>query len=93
MSRELELKSEGTDYAYITKKLGSGYLECTLSNKKKIIGNINGNLNKRVWMQIGDLVLVSFRDYQDSKCDILLKYFPHEIKQLIKLGHVTSFNL
>jgi len=29
-----------------------------------------------------DIVLVGLRDFQDEKCDILLKYLPEEVRNL-----------
>lgn len=36
-------------------------------------------MRKKIFVAPGDLVLIEKRDFQDSKCDMSLKYFPHEI--------------
>ena len=33
-----------------------------------------GKMRKRVFVNQGELILVSLRDWQDSKCDIIDKY-------------------
>lgn len=49
--------------------------------KRKVI--IFENLKfLQVWIQTNDIVLVALRDFQDDKCDVILKYFPEEVKQL-----------
>lgn len=30
-------------------------------------------MRKRVWINSGDIILVSLRDYQDSKADVIAK--------------------
>jgi translation initiation factor 1A len=32
-------------------------------------------MRKKVWVNVGDIVLVSLRDFQDERGDIILKYF------------------
>lgn len=31
-------------------------------------------MRKRVWVNAGDIILVSLRDYQDGKADVIAKY-------------------
>ena len=52
---------------------------------------IRGTLTrKKVWIGAGDLVLVSLRDFEDDKCDVILKYSPEEVKKLKKLGEIPD---
>lgn len=39
-------------------------------------------MRKKVWVMVGDIVLVSLRDFQDEKADIILKYNSDEAKNL-----------
>ena len=39
-------------------------------------------MRKRVWINLNDLVLVSLRDFQDDKADIMYKYESYEINDL-----------
>lgn len=54
-------------------------------SKKKIFF-----FNKNVdWAQIlDDIVLISLRSFQDDRSDIVLKYFPEEVKQLQAMGEL-----
>ena len=44
--------------------------------------HVCGKMRKRVWVMVGDIVLVSLRDFQDAKGDIILKYNSDEAKNL-----------
>jgi Translation initiation factor 1A / IF-1 len=46
-----------------------------------------------VWINVGDIILVSLRDYQDEKCDIIHKYTPDEARTLKKKGEVGCASL
>ena len=41
-----------------------------------------GKMRKRVFVNQNDLVLVSLREWQDSKCDIIDKYNNHDVQKL-----------
>lgn len=82
IKRELVLKEEGTVYGQVTKMLGSGRVEVYCFDCVKRLGNIRGKMKRRVWIGVGDVVLVSLREFQNEKCDIILKYTPEEVRQL-----------
>ena len=48
-------------------------------------------------MRVGDVVIVSLRDFQDSKADVIHKYTDNEVRNLRIYGeipsHVISGNL
>ena len=47
------------------------------------MGTIRGAMKNRVWIGSGDILLISLRDFGDDlKCDIILKYFDEEAKEL-----------
>ena len=48
-----------------------------------------GNIRKRVWINNGDIVLISKWEFQtdDSKCHIIHKYEEDEVKRLQAEGH------
>ena len=60
--------------------MGNGRFECYCFDGKKRQGIISGKMRKKVWMAAGDVILVSLRDFQDDKCDTLMKYFPEEVR-------------
>lgn len=83
--RELITKGVGQEYAQIVKSLGTDFMEVicfTNSGNSTKRGHIRGTMRKRVWLASGDIVLVNIRDFQDSTCDIILKYTPDEARLL-----------
>jgi translation initiation factor 1A len=36
----------------------------------------------QVWISAGDVVLVSLREFQNDKCDVILKYTSEEVRML-----------
>ena len=90
ISRILEFKEDGQEYGQITKTLGGARFEINCFDKKQRLGHSRGALKKKkVFVKMGDIVLVSLRDYQDEKCDILMVYNPKEVKELIKLAEIS----
>ena len=59
---------------------------------KKRIGHIRGKMKKRVWITRGDYVLVSLRDFQDEKADIIMKYKQDEVDKLKKYKEIPLDN-
>jgi translation initiation factor 1A len=88
--RQIIYKTEGQEYALITKMLGNGRCECKCYDGRTRLGHIRGKMHKRVWICIGDTVLVSLRDYQDDKADIIHKYTSEETKTLISYNEITG---
>ncbi len=58
--------------------LGNGWLEANCCDGTKRLCHIRGAFRKKVWITVGDLVLLGLRDFQDGKADIILKYTPDE---------------
>lgn len=55
------------------------------------MATIRGSMKNRVWIAPGDIVLLGLRDFGDDlKCDIILKYFDEEAKELQELGELPE---
>jgi len=80
--RELELKQEGMEYAQVTKMLGNGRFDAQCFDGVKRQVHIPGHMRKKVWIAQGDIILVNLREYQDAKCDVILKYTADEAREL-----------
>lgn len=70
--------------------LGHGHLEITCFDGVKRIGHIRGKLRKKVWMNVGDIILLSLRDFQEGRGDIILKYSSDEARSLKSLGEIPE---
>jgi translation initiation factor 1A len=88
--REVVLKSEGQEYGQVLRMLGNGRLEAFCFDGKKRLCHIRGKMRKKVWVNVGDIILCDLREYQDDKADIIVRYNPDEARQLKKLGHLPD---
>ena len=80
--RELEYKDDGQEYAQVTKMLWNGRVDVLCIDGVKRLGIIRGAMRNKIWINLSDFVLVGLRDFQDNKCDILLKYTSDEVRNL-----------
>ena len=88
--RELVFKEEGQEYAQITRMLGNGRLEAYCFDGKTRLCHIRGQMQKKVWMVVNDVILVSLREYEENKADVIKKYNQDEIYQLKKLKEIPE---
>lgn len=88
--RELALAEEMQAYGQIIRQLGDGRMEVQCLDNVKRMAHIRGKMKKKVWMVQGDVVLVSLREYEEDKCDIILKYTEAEVRQLKNLGQIPE---
>ncbi|KAI7363046.1 hypothetical protein KC328_g18943, partial [Hortaea werneckii] len=56
----------------------------------KRLGHIRGKLRKKVWINQGDIILLSLREYQDEKGDVILKYSADEARSLKAYGELPE---
>merc|ERR1711918_282522 len=49
-----------------------------------------GKLRKRVWIGVGDIILLGLREFQDQKADIILKYDGDEARSLKTYGELPD---
>jgi translation initiation factor 1A len=47
-------------------------------------------MRKKVWINQGDIILLSLRDFQDGKGDVILKYPADEARNLKNLGELPE---
>ena len=82
------------EYAKIIKNLGDRKMTLLLPDTTEILGVIPGRFRKRCWIMVGDVVLISKRQFQQEKVDIIYKYNQDEVKILGKENQIPiSFTL
>ena len=86
----MDFKEHGQEYAQVLKMLGNGRLEAYCFDGKKRLAHIRGKMRKRVWIGVGDIILVGLREFQDAKCDVLLKYTADEARNLKIYGELPD---
>lgn len=88
---ELVFREDEQAYARITRSMGDSRFECNLlETNENVVGHVRGTLKKRMWMKVGDFVLVSLRNFDKSKCDIIHKYTNDEVYSLKNMGEIPS---
>mmetsp|Transcript_32245 Transcript_32245/g.65130 ORF Transcript_32245/g.65130 Transcript_32245/m.65130 type:complete len:143 (-) Transcript_32245:62-490(-) len=88
--KELEFKEDGQEYGQVNRMLGNGRCECQCFDGTKRLCHIRGKMRKKVWVNQGDIVLVSLRDFQDEKGDIIVKYTADEARNLKTYGELPE---
>jgi translation initiation factor 1A len=88
--KNIIFKEVDQEYAQVTALLGNCRLRLNCIDGKSRIGKIRGAIRKKMWISINDVVLVSLRDFEDDKCDILHCYKSFEVKYLQKLGEIPE---
>lgn len=85
-----EVLTRLAEYAQVVKMLGNGRLEAMCFDGEKRLAHIRGKLRKKVWINQGDIILLSLRDYQDEKGDVILKYTADEARNLKAYGELPE---
>lgn len=91
--RTLLYKEQFEEYAKIVKLLGSRKVILTLPSGSEVMGSIPGRFSKRVWFTVGDIALVTTREFEANKYDIIYKYTRPEVTALEKVGQIPTFFL
>ncbi|KAA6395931.1 MAG: putative Eukaryotic translation initiation factor 1A [Streblomastix strix] len=88
--RDLQFKDECQEYAQVIRLLGNGRLEANCFDGKKRQCTIRGKLRKKIWIVQGDIILVSLRDFQDDKGDVIVKYTAEEARRLKQFNQLPE---
>jgi translation initiation factor 1A len=70
--------------------LGNGRLQAVCFDGESRLAHIRGKLRKKVWINQGDIILLSLRDYQDEKGDVIMKYTSDEARSLKAYGELPE---
>lgn len=88
--RELKFKEDGQQYAKVLRMLGAGRLEAHCFDGRTRQCVIRGSMRRRVWVAVGDIILVTLRDYQPSTADVVYKYTIDEARSLVRYGALPA---
>lgn len=81
--KEFILKEDEQHYAKVTKVLGNcRFTVLSLEDNKTRVAHVRGNMRKRNWINNEDIVIITLRDFQDDKCDIVHVYTKEETKKI-----------
>ncbi|KAK1920927.1 eukaryotic translation initiation factor 1A, X-chromosomal [Papiliotrema laurentii] len=88
--RELIFKEDGQEYAQVLKMLGNGRIEAKCQDGETRLAQIRGQMRKKVWIVQGDIILISLREFQDDRADVIHKYTADEARNLKTYGELKS---
>lgn len=72
-------------WARVIKNLGNRNMQCYCNDGKTRLCHVRGSMRNRVWINVGDLILVSLREITgepDEKGDIIAKFETEHIHHL-----------
>ena len=91
-TRELGLndlqKVDGQEYAFVISPFGDGRYDLMCYDKIKRMGRLRGTLRRTARINKNDVVLVSLRDFQSSKCDIVAHYSVDDLDKLVRANKI-----
>ena len=79
---DLIKKDEDQMYARVIALLGNGRLNALCDDGETRMCKIRGKMMKKDFIKTDGIILVSRRDYQDDKADVIHKYNDEEVKLL-----------
>ena len=88
----LLLKGEGEEYAHIMSLMGDRRMQAMCCDGKSRVCIVRGKMKKRVWVCVGDVVLISLRSFEDVKADIIHKYSGDHVRKLRANGLVKQMD-
>ena len=83
-------RDDGQIYAKVTKMLGNNRCATKDVDGVERLAIIRGNMRRRQWVNVRDLVLLALRDFQDDKADIVHRYPDEEVRRLVRYGEITK---
>ena len=86
----LRLKENGQEYAQVSGCKGNCRFDVKCFDGKDRLGILCGSMRKRKFINTEDIVLVSIRDFQDDKCDIIDVYNESHVYTLKKDKHIPE---
>eukprot|EP00796_Vickermania_ingenoplastis_P007089 gene7089-5023_t len=82
-------QSLNEEYALVKEALGNLHLKLQLPGGNVVTGKIRGAMVRKVWIGVNDMVLISRPEFcPDGLVDVIYRYTPPEVRNLIKDGVV-----
>lgn len=74
------------EYARVVSLLGDSRLAVVTPDGIDRMAIIRGKFKKRCWINKNDIIVINLRGYQDDRADVIHKYQPNDVKQLVRKG-------
>lgn len=91
-ARPFFTKTEDQEYAQVMRMLGDCRVECNCFDGKTRLGIIRNKMRKGKAnkIKIDDIVIVSLREFQDDKADIIHVYTIEDVNRLRRMGEIPE---
>ena len=89
-NRVIEFAEPDQKYAKVVKLLGNRRVTVLTMDNKEVLARIPGRFRRKIKVLLNDLVLISIREYQDDKVDIIHKYLDEEAIHLVSYNEIPS---
>jgi len=90
----IRLPKEGELLGIVELMLGSDKLRVQCDDGKERIVRIPGKLRKRVWIRVGDLILIQpWKVMSDRRADVIWRYTKTQAGWLQKKGYLKSISV
>ena len=87
----IRLPKEGELLGIVELMLGSDKLRVQCDDGKERIVRIPGKLRKRVWIRVGDLILIKpWKVMSDRRADVIWRYTKTQARWLQRKGHLKG---
>ena len=87
-TKELILAEDGQSYGNVLKALGSRRFDVQCQDGVLRKCQVRGSMRNRKFVNVGDIVIVCLRDFQDGKGDIVHVYSNDEARTLKNSGEL-----
>ncbi|RMF89826.1 MAG: translation initiation factor eIF-1A [Methanobacteriota archaeon] len=85
--RRLRMPKEGEILGTVEQMLGGSRMIVRCKDEKVRVARIPGKMKRRIWVVVGDVVIVRPWDVQgDKKADIVWRYTKPQVARLIQQG-------
>ncbi len=89
----IRIPKEGELLGIVELMLGSDKLRVQCNDGKERIVRIPGRLRKRVWIRVGDLILIQpWKVMSDRRADVIWRYTQTQARWLEKKGYLKNIS-
>ena len=89
--RELELKENMEEYGKVISLFGDRRITVKLPDGSETLGCIPKRFKRqKCFIKLDDVVIVSIRDFQENKVDVIYQYNNDEVTKLIQYGEIPD---
>lgn len=90
----IRIPKQGEVLAHVELMLGSDKLRVKCEDGKERIARIPGKLRKKVWIKVGDVILLQpWKVMTDRRGDVIWRYTRTQVSWLQKKGYLKNISI